>query len=167
MWSSSQSSSTQSLKKGENDSSAENSVKELTSDEEDDAPTPVNEMLDELGWKEATDEPANFCNKKPCGQEVADNKTSAKFVGPQHSCCHCMHGSYEQWCNSRMFHVPEPGPGRYPVLAKRNCRVCDHCGLASVPMFFEPVAAAYWDCSPHHHHLPKTFHRRKVLSFES
>jgi hypothetical protein len=169
MWSS-QSSSSQSSKKSTNDSSADNSLKELSSDEGDDPPTPVNETLDESAWNEATDEPPfNSSNTRNLANpEVGDNhKTAARLIGPQqHSCCHCFNGSYDEWCStSRVFQMQET-TNRFPsIVAKRNYRACDHCGLACSPMYFEPIAHTYWDCSQHHHNFHPNFHYRKVSNF--
>jgi len=166
MWSS-QSSSSHSIKKCGNDSSADDSVKELTSDEEDDdPPTPVNEILDESGWNEATDEPQSDSgnNRKLSNEEVRENhKAAQRFMGPQHSCCHCFNGGFDEWrSTSRVFHMQETTNRFPPILAKRNYRACDHCGLTFSPVYLEPMAHPYWDCPPHHHSLHPGFHLRKV-----
>ena len=188
MWSSSgnhsahssKSSSTHSNK--EVNDSTDNSVKELSSDEEEDktpTPTPVNELYDSRGWNEAT-EPLDFTTSRHTPQmtDNGDNRhhNSQRLIGPQlvssqvspHSCCHCMSSPYEECLStSRVFHMTETTNHLPAVVAKRNYRVCDHCGLTCAHMFFEPMASTYWDhVVPHHHTLHQNFHYRKVFHFE-
>lgn len=189
MWSShsahsSQSSSTLSIRKP-NDSSADNSVKELSSEEEEDntpTPTPpVNESFDEIVWNDSTQEPqlnrSQIRHQSNSDIEDKAHQSAQRFIGPQlqqsvspHSCCHCTGASFDNCLStSRVLHMSETTNRFMPsIVAKRNYRVCDHCGLTCAHMYFEPMASSYWDhVVPHHHNLHQNFHYRKVFSIYS
>ena len=186
MWSSatshsahsSKSSSTQSIRKALNDST-DNSVKELSSDEEEEhtpTPTPVNELYDEKGWNDAT-EPLDFTTNKQSIQKTdnrENHQNSQRLIRPQlistqspsHSCCHCVSNPYEDCLStSRVVHMTETSNHLPAIVTKRDYRVCNHCGLTCAHMFFEPMASSYWDhVVPHHHSLHQNFHYRKVFN---